>query len=223
MLEIEKFDKIIVANWKLNGLNSFIQAFVDNIDFKKQRENDCLVICPPFPYINNFKTIKCHLGAQDCSIYTEGAYTGEVSAKILKDIGCDFCIVGHSERRLFYNENNLNISKKVHQCVDEEIIPILCIGETLEQKNKKQTKEILINQISECLPKKIYQNIIIAYEPVWAIGTGLTPTLNEIKEIHEFIKKNIKHVNKFRILYGGSVKSSNFREIISINGVLLLR
>ena len=118
-------------------------------------------------------------GAQDCSIYSGGAYTGEISSEILKDLDCQFCIVGHSERRNLFNENNETISQKAANCLKEKIVPILCVGETLEQKKNYHTKKVLADQIKKCIPIEANnENIIIAYEPIWAIGTGLTPTLN---------------------------------------------
>ena len=220
MLEMDKYNKIIIANWKLNGTSSFLRTFLNNLKFEKMHKNTSIIICLPFPLINQITSDCILIGAQDCSIYIQGPYTGETSAKILKDSGCDFCIIGHSERRNLFNESDEIISEKAIRCIEENIIPILCIGETLEQNKNKETKEVLINQINKCIPKEANKsNMIVAYEPIWAIGTGFIPTLNEICETHTFIKNNISRSKDFKILYGGSVKSSNSEEIMSLGSV----
>ena len=222
MLEIDKFKKIIIANWKLNGSEAFVETYLNQINFKNYNNlNKSIIICPPLAYINQFKYYgNLLLGAQDCSLYTEGAYTGEISSKILKNIGCEFCIIGHSERRNLFGEKDNVILKKVSNCLKEEIVPILCIGENLQQKNNNETKEILNFQINNNIPEEANKsNMIIAYEPIWAIGTGKTPTLQEILEIHSFIKNEIPISKDFKILYGGSVKSSNSKQILSLKNV----
>jgi triosephosphate isomerase len=226
MLEIEKYNKIIIANWKLNGSSSFIQSFLKNVKLEdKYKKPNLVIICPPFPYINQITSNKIAIGSQDCSMYVQGSYTGETSAKMLKNIGCGFCIIGHSERRNLFNESNQIIFEKVTRCFEEDIIPVLCIGESLLQKKNKETKEVLINQIDKCIPKKENKkNIIIAYEPVWAIGSGLTPTLQDIDEIHKLIKERIPKTYNYKVLYGGSVKPSNSKEIMAlkcVDGVLV--
>ena len=226
MLKIDNFHKIIIANWKLNGSSIFVEKYLKKIRFECNNDkHKCVIICPPFSLINQIKSNNLLIGAQDCSVYKEGAYTGEISSKILKDAGCQFCIVGHSERRSLFFENNKLISKKMDNCFEEQIVPILCVGESLEQKQNHRTKDTLINQIQNCISDKANKNnTIIAYEPVWAIGTGLTPTVAEINEIHAFIKNNIPQSKDFKILYGGSVKSSNCKEILAqtnVDGVLV--
>ena len=221
MQEISKFNKIIVANWKLNGSFSFINTFIRDIKINfSTQDKACIVICPPFPYINDLKSDNFFKGAQDCSIYSGGAFTGEISSKILKDLGCQFCIIGHSERRNLFNEKNEIISQKASNCLKEKIIPILCVGETLEQKKNYQTKEVLMDQIKKSIPiEASNENIIIAYEPIWAIGTGLTPSVEEIAEIHNFIKKDISGFENYKVIYGGSVKLSNSKEMLAIENV----
>ena len=226
MIKISNFNKIIIANWKLNGSYSFIETYLKKIKFDSARnQQKCVIICPPLPFINKIHSKDLLIGAQDCSIYTEGAYTGETSTRILKDIGCNFCITGHSERRNFIGESNEIIAKKIINCLAEQIIPILCIGESLEQKKKNKTEEILISQVQKSIPKQAnMNNMIIAYEPIWAIGTGLTPTLDEITKMHTFIKNCIPQSKNFKILYGGSVKSSNCNEILAqknVDGILV--
>ena len=221
MQEIRKFNKIIVANWKLHGSFLFIKALIRDIKIGfSLQDNACIIICPPFPYIKDLKSDNFFKGAQDCSIYSRGAYTGEISSKILKDLECQFCILGHSERRNLFNEKNEIISKKATNCLKEKIIPILCIGETLEQKKNHQTKEVLENQIKKCIPIEANnKKLIIAYEPIWAIGTGLIPTFEEIAEIHNFIKNDIPGFENYKVIYGGSVKPSNSKDILAIKSV----
>ena len=164
---------------------------------------------------NNF-----YLGAQNVSQYDNGAYTGEISSNALNELGIDFCIVGHSERRQIFNENNNDVNLKSYKLINNDIVPIICIGETFDEKENGKTNDILAEQLAHSLPEiSNSSNTIIAYEPVWAIGTGLTPTLNEINKTHEFIKNhNAKFVN-YNIVYGGSVKASNAKEIISLSNV----
>ena len=221
MTKIGNFNRIIIANWKLNGSPAFVENYLKKIDFNASadREN-CIIICPPFPFINLISFKNIFIGGQNCSIYYKGSYTGEISARMLKDSGCQFCIIGHSERRVIFNENYEMISKKILNCIVEEIVPILCIGENLQEKNDNLTKEILVEQIKKCIPKEANNNnIIVAYEPLWAIGSGITPSLQEISEIHLFIKKNVFHDFNYKILYGGSVKASNSNDILNLEGV----
>ena len=227
MLEIREFNKIIVANWKLNGSNDFLEAYFEELDSKNLRLNVCGVICPPTAYIQNCysKLHSLYLGAQDCSKFKEGAYTGEISASMLKENNCKFCIVGHSERRQVLKENNEDIKIKAAQLLDEKIIPIICIGETLEQKKMHKTHEVLKEQVINSLPtNSSKESVVIAYEPIWAIGTGMTPTLDEINNIHKYLKKDIKEIAGYKLLYGGSVNPKNASDIMNleyVDGVLV--
>ena len=227
MLEIREFNKIIVANWKLNGSNDFLEAYFEELDLKNLRLNVCGVICPPTAYIQNCysKLHSLYLGAQDCSKFKEGAYTGEISASMLKENNCKFCIVGHSERRQVFKENNEDIKIKAAQLLDEKIIPIICIGETLEQKKMHKTHEVLKEQVINSLPQNSSkESVVIAYEPIWAIGTGMTPTLDEINNIHKYLKKDIKEIEGYKLLYGGSVNPKNASDIMNleyVDGVLV--
>ena len=223
MLDITNFDKIIIANWKLNGSNKNIAKFLNDLKgIVPYKSSICTIICPPSIYLNNFfnNLDNIYLGGQNCSNFNEGAYTGEISANMLKENKCDFCIVGHSERRAIFKETNKDIRIQAENLINNNINPIICIGETLEQKNLKQTKNILIEQVNESIPKFSEQKTtILAYEPVWAIGTGLTPSLQEIDEIHLFLKKEIENYQDYKILYGGSVKSYNANEIMNLKNV----
>ncbi|PPR44754.1 MAG: Triosephosphate isomerase [Alphaproteobacteria bacterium MarineAlpha5_Bin8] len=223
MLDLEKYRKIIVANWKMNGSIKFINDFSEKLALLENlEESTCRIICPPFVYLQRFRDQlnNFYFGGQECSQFDEGAFTGNISAKMLKDLNCNFCIVGHSERRKLLNEQNFEVSKKSSNCINFNIHPIICVGETLEEKNLNKTREIIEKQINESVPENANKNnTIIAYEPIWAIGTGLTPSLEEIDYIHQFIKKDIKTSKDYKILYGGSVKSSNFKEIIQLTNV----
>ena len=219
MINLDDYSAIFIANWKLNGNFSFLKEYYDKL---KVSSNNCTVICPPSIYLNSIKADKenLHTGAQDVSFYNEGAYTGELSASMLKENAIDFCLVGHSERRQYFHETNESIKIKCENLLRESIIPVVCIGETLEQKENKLTEEILFTQIKKGIPNIANnKNSIIAYEPVWAIGTGLTPTLDEINSVHELIKNFNSKFKNFKVLYGGSVKSTNSKDINSLKQV----
>ncbi len=219
MINLSNFSSIFIANWKLNGNIDFIKEYYGKL---LPNANNCVVICSPNIYLNRLENNNSNLfaGAQDISIYNEGAFTGELSSNMLMDENIQFCLVGHSERRQYFYENNMNINKKSINLIKNKIIPIVCIGETLEDKQNNMTKKILKKQIEECIPNiSNFENTIIAYEPIWAIGTGLTPTLEEIEEVHSFIKNIETKFNLFKVLYGGSVKASNSLDINSLKSV----
>ena len=228
MIDLDKFDKIIAGNWKLNGTIESTSDYFKILQSKiSLKSNVCPIICPPSLLLSSFPKEKLpfYVGAQDCSIFDLGAYTGEISALMLKENNCQFCILGHSERRQLFNETNANVQLKVKRLINQNINPIVCIGETMEEKERGHTKQALSNQIEKSLPNNASnKDIIIAYEPIWAIGTGLTPSLKEINEIHDFIKNEVKKFKGFRVLYGGSVKSNNSSDIMNlthVDGVLI--
>ena len=197
MLEINKFDRIIVANWKLNGSIDFIEQYLQELNCSKlENSNNCGIICTPSVYFQKLvgRLNPLFLGGQDCSNYSEGAYTGEVSATMLKDASCQFCIIGHSERRQIFGQSNEDVCIKAMNLIANNINPIICIGETFEEKNQNLTKDIIYTQISKSVPKNATKDfVIIAYEPIWAIGTGKIPSLEEIDNIHSFIKNEIQN------------------------------
>ncbi len=219
MVILDNYSSIFIANWKLNGNSGFLKEYYEKL---KVNSDNCTVICSPSIYLNYLEVKKDYLfsGAQDVSYYKNGAYTGELSASMLKDNNVNFCLVGHSERRQYFSETNNNIMIKSENLIDQNIIPVICIGETLEDKNNNLTEEVLSKQIKNSIPHvSNNQNTIIAYEPVWAIGTGLTPNLNEINQTHELIKNLVNKAKNFKVLYGGSVKSTNSKEINDLNQV----
>ena len=222
---------LIVSNWKMNF--NFIQAKNLVTNLKKIKYNKLKltnVICPQFlllPTLNEvlFKS-DLILGAQDLHFDLNGAYTGDTSIELIKDYNCKYSIVGHSERRALHNESNIMIKKKVKLCLDNFIIPILCVGESIEQRKKNTYKDFILKQLTECIQKIKCPELVIAYEPIWSIGTGIIPKVEDIIEVSELIFSFLKKekIDKFQILYGGSVNSLNFREINSIdkiNGALI--
>ena len=226
MINLDNFSSYFVANWKLNGNFEFIDNFIDQLVIPKDKSK-CIVICPTSIHLHYMRLKKNNflLGAQNVSQYENGAYTGEISPISLRELNIDFCIIGHSERRQIFKENNKDVNLKSYQLIKNEIVPIICIGETLEEKEKGKTNDVLVSQLKEGVPEtSTSKNTIIAYEPVWAIGTGFTPTLDEINKTHEFIKNHNEKFKNYKILYGGSVKASNAKEITflqNVDGVLI--
>ena len=222
--------KLIVANWKMNFLYKNAFNFCKKILLKKKLIKNKFVICPPTTLIlqlsSKFKGIT--FGAQDCHYEKLGAYTGDISALMLKDINCKHVIIGHSERRKYYFEDHIILKRKIESVINAGLIPIYCIGEDINIKRKDKTKNHLLSQLLNTLPKKNKNKIIIAYEPIWAIGTGNTPTVNEIEDVNLYIKKIITKINlsyeKTSILYGGSVNKHNslvFLDNKNIDGLLI--
>ncbi len=222
--------KIIAANWKMNmsfsEIDNFFHFFSKEKDLPSDRE---IFIAPPFVYIQYVKeTIKRYnlnfrFGAQNCFYEDKGAFTGEISVNMLNDLDVDFVIIGHSERRNIFKENNEILNKKVKKVLSSNLECIFCIGEKLEEREDGKTFSVLEIQLKEGLKDiENLENLIIAYEPVWAIGTGKNAEKEQIEEAHTFIRS---FLNKdIPILYGGSVKPENISEILdckNVNGVLV--
>ena len=209
------------------------QGIVSGVQNEAQLlEKNEFLVCPPFQHLVPVQaelTMAVALGAQDSSPFENGAYTGDVSAAMLKDINCSYVILGHSERRDYYAESNLLIQKKAEIAHGQELITIICVGETEEQREAGQEQDVVGQQLSESLPQTASaDNIVIAYEPVWAIGTGKTATVEDIATMHGFIRaelgKKLDNASNIRILYGGSVKPANAAEIFAVedvNGALI--
>jgi triosephosphate isomerase len=220
--------KLIIANWKMNKLRRESLLFIQNLALQNEVE---VAIAAPVLSISELKTLsgakQIKIGAQTMSEYSHGAYTGEISASMLRDVGCDFVLLGHSERRKIFLESNEVITKKVERAVVENMPFVLCVGETLNERELGQTEEILSNMLEEALSSLIgpgYRLVTIAYEPVWAIGTGKVASKEIISQTHAFIKSKLKEIagdeaESIRILYGGSVESKNIKEILSIPNV----
>ncbi|HPF78875.1 MAG TPA: triose-phosphate isomerase [Alphaproteobacteria bacterium] len=223
---------LIAGNWKMNGtLKTAIDlatGIVDAIqqDHRLLTKNDFLV-CPPYHHLVPVQaelTVAVSLGAQDCSPFDNGAYTGDISAEMLKDVNCTYVILGHSERRQYYLESNLMIQKKAEVANDQGLISIICVGETEDQREAGEEKAVVEKQLLESLPETATaENTVIAYEPVWAIGTGKTATTDDIAAMHDFIRtklaERLENAEKVRILYGGSVKPANAAEIFAVGNV----
>lgn len=210
--------KLIIANLKMN---------LTYEDAKKYKEvlgkyiNYNLVVCPSFLHLDIMRSDDYILGSQNGFYIDKGAYTGEVSFHQLKDMGVKYSLIGHSERRNILEETEEMISKKLKSCLNNEIIPIVCIGETIEEKKSGKALEIIGKQIRNVLTGIKIKSIIIAYEPVWAVGSSIIPSRIEIEEAHMYIKKVLKDIYNVeaKVLYGGSVNVDNAQSIISINGV----
>lgn len=218
----EEMSKLIVANWKMNGSLSFIKSYFQDLKSSPSSE---VVFCPPFPYLNSvsscFTEKNYALGAQDCHTLDTGAFTGNISAPMLKDIGCKYVILGHSERRQYHQETSELVKQKSQNALKNGLIPIICVGETLGDRQSKKHLEVVKQQLIESIPEAV-DAVVIAYEPVWAIGTGLTATMEDIVEMHQMIATHTG--NKYKVLYGGSVTADNAKEILSqpnVDGVLV--
>jgi len=225
-------NKIVAGNWKMNKTFDEAQALVSEVVNMVQDEvnnNAKVVLCPSFPFLSSVSkalgaTGKVYLGAQNCHQKESGAYTGEVSADMLKSVGVEYVILGHSERRQYYFEDNQLLEAKVKAALQAGLIPIFCIGESLEQREQDLTFEIIETQLKEGLfhvTNEEFQRVIIAYEPIWAIGTGKTATSQQAQEVHAFIREQIaRHYSaeaatSTTILYGGSCNPGNARELFA--------
>lgn len=221
--------KFIIGNWKMNGdfaHKDLVKSIMVATEGKLS-DNLKVGICPPFPYISYFKDVLeqsgVNLGAQDCHFNEKGAHTGDVSISMLKEVGCDIVIVGHSERRANHFENDEIVCAKANAVLSKGLIPIICVGETDEQRKSGKAIEIVLGQVSNSCPKES-PNIVIAYEPVWAIGTGNVASPQDIEEMHLAIRERL--ISMFgaagegvQILYGGSVNAANAKEILAIANV----
>ena len=225
-------EKIVAGNWKMNlDLNEGKELIIDIVD-RGVNENVTSIISPPFTHLQTFKTMLSHtniaLAAQNCHQQDEGAFTGEVSVKMLKSVGVQYIILGHSERREYFQEDSLSISFKVNNVLKHGLKPIYCCGETLAQRQDGEHFETIRLQIEQGLFQlnelELF-NCIIAYEPVCAIGTGETASPEQAQEMHAFIRNTIASryseitANSISILYGGSVKPSNANELFSCSDI----
>ena len=210
-------NKLLIANLKMN-LN-----YEDIIEYKKVIENSDItnfVICPSNIYLHILSSNKYELCAQNGYHEDRGAFTGEVSFKQLKSMGVKYSLIGHSERRNIFNESNDDIRKKLKSCIENGITPILCVGENKDERESGNAEKIVENEIKSIIQDLILYDLIIAYEPIWAIGTGLTPTSIDIMNMHSCIKKIVKDNTKnVKVIYGGSVNESNIKGICNIEGV----
>lgn len=222
---------LIAGNWKMNGSIAANASLLAEIKAGLAAQACDVLVCVPSIYLaqcaENLKGSSMLFGAQDVSVHDSGAYTGEISAAMLADLACDYVIVGHSERRAYHHESNELIAQKTVQALKSGICPIVCVGETLEQRESGQTTEVLsvqLQSVLNLLDVGAMGQIVIAYEPVWAIGTGKTATPQMAQDVHVMLRRQLadKDVNaaaKVRILYGGSMKPENAKELLAMEDI----
>lgn len=220
---------LVVGNWKMNGtLSSAKQLTAAILDGLGAAAAADAAICVPFVYLGAIADQVAHtqlaLGAQNVADQASGAYTGEVSATMLKDFNCKYAIVGHSERRSYYGDSNESVAARFAQSIAAGLIPILCVGETLQQREQGRTFQVVDEQLDAVIAKAgvgAFAGAVIAYEPVWAIGTGKTASDEQAQEVHRYIRERIAAQNpeiagNLQILYGGSVKSDNAQGLFAM-------
>ncbi len=214
--------KIVAGNWKMNGSLAANASLLSELAVFADSAADVeVVVFPPFPYLVQAATVAqgsiLKLGAQTLSEHASGAYTGEISGRMLKDLGCDYVLVGHSERRSMFGENNRIVAEKFKAAIDADLIPVLCVGETLVQRESGGFLEVIESQLQsvfDCSGVESLAHAVVAYEPVWAIGTGRTASPEQAQEVHVAIRQIVARksavvADGLRILYGGSVKADN--------------
>ena len=219
--------KLLVGNWKMNGTldaaKSLIASVINQLSVN-EHYNDMFdfAVCPPLIHLHAIRHAvvgypKIQFGAQDCSAHENGAHTGDISASMLRDASCRYVIVGHSERRVAGDSDNI-VKSKAQQALANDLTPIICVGETAEQRDAGKALDVVREQLANSVPDtRDFDKLIIAYEPVWAIGTGNVPSSNDIHQMHDFIHKNMPHADA--VLYGGSLKPENAGEILGIEHV----
>jgi len=204
---------MVAGNWKMNGSLALVKTFVDDLE---NEQNIDIVLCVPSPYLAAAGKGEYVLGAQDCSQYEAGAHTGDSSTSMLKELGVEYVIVGHSERRQDHAESNDIVAQKVQQVLKEGLTPILCVGEPLEVRESGEVNAFVLAQleaVNQLCGSDFLNNCVIAYEPIWAIGTGKTASPEQAQEVHQYIRSEIVKWNPeaeaTRLLYGGSVNAKN--------------
>jgi len=222
---------IVAANWKMNGSLALVNSMVSELTNIKLNENVEVVVCPSFPYLAAFSMTSStvnlanafSLGAQNLNEHAKGAFTGEVSTSMLQEVGVSYVIVGHSERRSIYKETSRLVAKKVQAALAAGLKPILCIGESEDERVAQQTEAVLAAQLQPVIDEigiEKFANVVVAYEPVWAIGTGKTASPEMAQTTHQFIRDFIAKIDgnvavKVPLLYGGSVNATNCEELFA--------
>ena len=230
-------NKVIAGNWKMNKDVFETADLINGLKKSIEKTNAEVIICPPFTSLvvaqQLLKGSTIKLGAQDVSVHDDGAYTGEISVKMLKSVGCEYVIVGHSERRQYFHESNDLINQKAKKVLASGMKAIICVGETLDEREKGITDKVITAQVKGVLAgltQADLDRVIIAYEPVWAIGTGKTATTQQAEDVHQLIRKLVAQLyswavaEKLIIQYGGSVKPENAKELLNqadIDGALV--
>lgn len=221
--------KIIAGNWKMNTTGKEALDLVELLKNDIDTDKSDVVLCVPYVHLNSVanavKGTKINLGAQNMHFADSGAFTGEISPKMLKEIGVKYVIIGHSERRAYFNETDEVVNKKVIKAINEELIPILCVGESLEERESETTFEIVRLQVKNAfinVAASDAKKVVIAYEPIWAIGTGKTATKEQAQEVCKEIRNVIKEIynqevsDEIRIQYGGSVTADTASELFAM-------
>lgn len=217
----------VAGNWKMHGSKASIETLVAGLNsLAGQVKNANIAVCPPAVYLDYVKSTltaqNVSLGAQNVAEEPEqGAFTGEVSVAMLKDVGCEYVIIGHSERRALFGEADKQIAAKVKTVLNASLTPILCVGETLDERESGQLETVIstqMNAVLDVIGIESFERVVVAYEPVWAIGTGKTATAEQAQEVHAFIRsllseRNAEVAKKVIIQYGGSVKPANAKEL----------
>lgn len=215
---------VIVGNWKMNKNKSEINSFVSEVN-NSLKDVDYVEfgVCAPYVYLDSIdKNGVLNIGAQNMHYENSGAYTGEISGEMLSDIGVKYVIIGHSERRQYYNETDESVNLKVKKALSLGLVPIVCCGETLEQYENNQTKEVVKDQMKKAFAGvDSLKNVIVAYEPIWAIGTGLSADSNSANEVCKYVREvlNEDFSDEVVIQYGGSVKPDNIKEYLSCSDI----
>lgn len=223
---------LVAGNWKMHGSRAETRALVEGlVNALGDRPSSEVAVCPPYVYLvdaaSALEGADVRLGAQDVAIEPAGAYTGEISGTMLLDVGCHYVIVGHSERRSLYGESDGVVAAKYRAAQRDDLEPILCVGETLEERERGVTEEVIERQLRAVLDSAgiaSFERAVVAYEPVWAIGTGRTATPDQAQDVHAFIRGILANdddtiADSVRILYGGSVKPSNAGDLFSMPDV----
>ena len=222
---------IVAGNWKMNASKESVNTLIEGILSGMNETSSEVIVCAPFPYLSQVESLiqgsSLMLGAQNLNVNSAGAYTGEVSADMIKDFGAQHVIVGHSERRSLYAETNAIVAEKTKTAIDAGLTPLLCVGESLEDRESGNTEAIVeeqINAVIDLIGIESFDQVIIAYEPVWAIGTGLTATPEQAQAVHLFIRNLLadsseKIAQRTPILYGGSMNAGNASDLISCSDI----
>jgi triosephosphate isomerase len=219
---------LVIGNWKMNGTRASVELLAQGIMAGLGDNTAGIAVCAPYVYLPRIGEIingsRLALGAQNVADKASGAYTGEVSAAMLAEFGCQYALVGHSERRSYYGDTDASVAARFCQAQSQNIIPVLCIGETLEQREQEQTFAVVDGQLDaviELAGIAAFNNAVIAYEPVWAIGTGKTASDEQAQEVHQHIRQYIAAkdqtiAEKIQILYGGSAKPDNAKGLFAM-------
>jgi triosephosphate isomerase len=211
--------RLVAGNWKMHGSRASNRALLEALAGELDRKSAVEVaLCPPYPYLEQVSGLLAGTpiawGAQNISEHAQGAYTGEVSAAMVKELGCRYALVGHSERRQLYGESDAQVAAKFAAARAAGITPILCVGETLEEREAGRTEAVVARQLEAVMKNSDFGNALLAYEPVWAIGTGRNATPEQAQAVHAFLRARLSA--GVRILYGGSVKAANAAAIFAM-------